>query len=187
MAGHITVAKVLRSTTTRNARRNLQSFTVSFNGTNHCFKTWSSNCKDTVSAAKLDILFEESDPRDRERFNRYGNATQEKHPLFGQPAPRETHAEYYKKCSEWATSSRRAAARVRLACTGGTAKTIAMAVPNQSSYFDLMAALEEKIDTKDGVASGGLLHGYLHYTQTANNIQDHCVCGVFEKLVQNLA
>jgi hypothetical protein len=60
-----------------------------------------------------------------------------------------------------------------------------MAVPNQSSYFDLMAALEEKFDTRDGASSGGLLHGYLHYTQTANNIQDRCVG--FEKLVQDLA
>ena len=67
-----------------------------FDGTNHCFKTWSSNCKDTVSvAAKLDIIFEEPDPRDRDRFNRFGSDTQGNQPLFGQPAPRETHAEYY--------------------------------------------------------------------------------------------
>ena len=44
-------------------------------GTNHCFKTWSSNCKDMVSAAKLDITVEEPDPRDRERFNRFGSVT----------------------------------------------------------------------------------------------------------------
>jgi hypothetical protein len=61
-----------------------------FNGTNHCFKTWSSNCKDKVSAARPGNIFEEPDPRDRARSNRFGTATatQENHPLFGQPAPR---------------------------------------------------------------------------------------------------
>jgi hypothetical protein len=46
-----------------------------FNGTSHCFKTWPSNCKDTASAAKLDIIFEEPDPRDHERFNCFGSVT----------------------------------------------------------------------------------------------------------------
>ena len=60
----------------------------SLNGTSHCFKTWPSNCKDTVSAAKLLIIFEEPDPRDRERSNRISSATpnQGNRPLFGQRA-----------------------------------------------------------------------------------------------------
>jgi hypothetical protein len=47
----------------------------------------------------------------------------------------------------------RAAAGVRLACRG-TAKTVALAVTNQSSFSSLMADLKEKFDTKDENSSG---------------------------------
>jgi hypothetical protein len=91
-----------------------------------------------------------------------------------------------KKCNNWSIADMhsRAAARARLACRG-TAKTVALAVTNQSSFSSLMADLKEKFDTKDENSSGVLLHEYLKFTMTENNTQDHCIS--YAKLVQDLA
>jgi hypothetical protein len=83
----------------------------------------------------------------------------------GAPAswPRETLLEYNKVCKEWAKCSSRApAVRVRLA-REGTAKAVALAVPDQAPFFDRMADLRTNFDTKDANSSGGLLHEFLNF------------------------
>ena len=147
----------------------------SFDGTNQCFTTWSSDVTDKVRVGKLDIIFTTPGPRLRRRFSGWGTpVTQEGCPLFGQPQPRGSSVAYLKKCNDWSIADSRAAARARLACRG-TAKTAALAVTNQSSFSSLMADLKENFDTKDENSSGVLLHEYLNFTMTENNTQDHCI------------
>lgn len=166
------------------ALRETETSIKAYDGTNLVHTNWASDCRDKVRTAKLEIILDEPDPRLRSRFNRFGNVLQVGHPLFGQPQPRETLLEYNKVCKEWAKCSSRAAARVRLACEG-TAKTVALAVPNQASFFDLMADLKTNFDTKDANSSGGLLHEFLNFTMVDPSVQDHCIR--FGKLVRDLA
>ena len=104
----------------------------------------SSDATDKVRVGKLGIIFTTPDPRLRRCSIQWvGHCHTRRAPLV-----RSASAPGIIRGILWSTADSRAAAGIRLACQG-TAKAVALAVTEQSSFSSLMADLKQKFDTKD--------------------------------------